>query len=447
MNCGSIRTWLLGAAPGEALPDVVRHHLDRCASCRGRWRRLGQLDEKVRRLAVPAPVQSRKEELWQLLPPRSAAPRFSAPLRRYALVACSAAALFLAIGWGLGRRSVPAPPVAAVQAVEPESPVSGPSKRLSAKVVADVARADVVLASAATAGEQVKGLSSMSETLRVECLRLAREGPREELPLVAGLYRHVVRRGLVGRARALSASERRQLLPPLIEDLRRTATQAESLSADALPVTAELLKPFTQTCREGADLLRAPAETEEEPLSWSMDRGQPLLAVFVVGGLRLVESADPLKRAQLSSDLAEHMTQAIVLCATEDDSDQAEELGVSLGALLEMGLGGNLDSAEKSKTDKKRAGEIARLRQRVSRPSGVLERNLTSASPGARRGLERALAALAHGRDRALSKGRKGWLHGGGRSHDDKGRWKGPFGKPFGPAGHDKRGGKRWPPP
>src|SRR5207249_2743443 len=92
-------------------------------------------------------------------------------------------------------------------------------------VAARALQCDVQLAQATARAEQLQALKGLAGELRGEAVRLSRDGPLEQVPLVARLYERVVRQGLTGRARALPAKQRQRAFPALARQLEEDETE------------------------------------------------------------------------------------------------------------------------------------------------------------------------------------------------------------------------------
>jgi hypothetical protein len=258
---------------------------------------------------------------------------------------------------------------------------------------------DVRLAHALTPAEQIDTLMEMADDLRGEAVRLAdprsgAPGSADELALLAELYGQVVRRGIGGRARVLPREARLALVPSLVQRLQRTEKDLTVLSENLLPARAHYLQPISRSAQEVAVQLREEPKAppgHPEAINWTGAR--PLLATLVLAGLRLAEEPDPLRRAEVASDLAQQLALTVALVSAEDDSQQVAELGSTLGHLMEQGVAGNLDRAEEADPKGSRRAEAEQVRQRAAQATATLERNLAHAPPAARAGLQRALEA------------------------------------------------------
>jgi hypothetical protein len=140
--------------------------------------------------------------------------------------------------------------------------------------------------------------------------------------------------------------------------------------------------------------------------------------ILVLQGLRLAEAPEPLRRAEVASELGQQLAQAVVLLAAGGDADQAADLGAALGELMDVGVAANLERAEKADLKGERRAEAEQVRRRVAQTGEALERNLEAVPEAARAGLERALRRSAPGWERSQNKGKgkgKGppWLRDG----------------------------------
>ncbi len=437
MICRQVYPWLLGTKDTTSLPQPVQRHLDCCPDCRQRWERLERLTEQTRRMEAPPTNPAAKERLWKRLDEHPRPVTSSSPPRRqrgWRLLPMTLAASFLiGLGWILGHEALwNSTPSTQGPAAASRLPVARVSL---SPIVPRVAEQDVRLAASMTPADQLDGLIRMANVLKDEAFRLAQGGPRDELVLVAQLYDQVIRRGMVGRVKSLNPEQRRTMIAPLVEQLQGTATRVEGLSASILPAMAELLRPVSKTAREGSALLMDPGAGASETTSLANVSGQALVAVLVLSGLRLVEESDPLRRANLSSELGQELTQTIALLSANGEEEQASELGVTLGELMDRGVAGNLDRVEADDVKGGRRAEVEQVRQRAAQTTTVLERNLAQAPAAARPGLQRALQASKQGRDRAT----KGVPKGQGKPDHTGPPWL-REGKEDGPRQHGKSG-------
>jgi hypothetical protein len=416
MKCREVRLWLLTARAQEPLPADLSRHLDGCPRCRRRQEQLARIDEQMRRLTPPpSDAAAGKAGLWRRLDQAPRRPPRRLPWRL--LAAALAASLLLGLGLGLGWMLKPAGPAQSSPPLVQKPPAPDAGRPLASRL----AEQDVRLAAALGVEEQFTAFGRMADALQAEAFRLAREGARDELTLAADLYGLVVRRGLASRVGSLPAGRRAELTAGLVGRLQATQTAVERQAEEALPAVAELLRPLGTAARDAAAAIQADRPAAEAPRTPAPGAAQPLLTVLVVQGLRLAEEEDPLRRADLSAELAHHLSQAVVLLAAGGDADQASDLSASLGELMDVGVAENLDRAEKADVKGARRAEAEQVQQRASQAVEALKRNLAHAPEAARAGLERALKASAEGWERSQrdggSKGKPGrkgppWLRG-----------------------------------
>jgi hypothetical protein len=221
--------------------------------------------------------------------------------------------------------------------------------------------------------------------------RVHRPG-RFDLPQLTRLYEHVVGEGVVGRARLLASGRRREVLPPVMDQLREAAGAAERLAADA-PDAAPALGRLSAASRDAVRAIESEAAPAVLPLE---AEPRDVLETLVVQGLRLAEEDDPLRRADCCAEVADSLAQTIVASSGAADDQQMEELGGLLRKVQNQAVQGNLDRAAGADLDRDRQKEFDRVQNRAADVFAILEKTLQLAAPSARAGLARALeAALA----------------------------------------------------
>jgi hypothetical protein len=392
MTCQEIQHWLLLSKPLDPLPAAVRRHLAGCPRCRQRCDQLRLLDEQVRGLPPPPNPATKARLLTHLATvpqtPASAPP--SPPSRlylRWVAAAAIAASLLVAWAWTIARRpALPDPPTneeSKVPSFHPEE----------AAIVVRVAEVDVRLARPAATEEPLDLMSRLAGDLKDEALRRARQEPSEAVLLLADLSAYVLRQGVVGRAAVLPAGQRPDRVAPLLRQLRAIEAEIDAYSKEALPVVADMLRPLAAAVRESAQRIedgRPPADTGPIPDG----PARPLLVTLVIHAVRLAETGDPLRRADLSADLAPLLAQAIVLLSAGGDAERAEKLGDCLGDLLGRGVGENLKQVEADGAPEARRAEAEKVRERSGQAVTILERNREQLPAAARKGLEHALEKI-----------------------------------------------------
>ncbi len=409
MNCQELQPWLFASKAAGPLPPAVQRHLAACRKCRRRRRLLGQLDEQVRQLPLPPADFAARDQLWQRIGATAATaphagpvrPRWPMQLIGRVLMGTAACWLLLAVGWILGRSTVPVRPETAVAVQQPSA------RAAETSIILRVLRHDIRLAEAPDVDEQLTVLNLLAGDLKDEALRLARQGSAQDLTPLAELYERVLRDGIVRRAAALPDEKRAALVAPLVLQLRANDDDIRQAAHEALPVVADLLEPFRNASRESAELLETGRRPAEVVAPATAGRGfRPLLAALVQQALKLADETDPLRRADLCSELAALLTPALVVLAAGSDVQQAEEMGSCLGDLLERGVANNLDRAESEDAQGLRQAELDKVRERSVQAAAVFERNLEDAPPAAQAGLQRVVEASTEGRERVLQPGK-----------------------------------------
>jgi hypothetical protein len=406
MICQDTYTWLLASRPDAPMPLSMRDHLAQCPRCRAHRRRLRDLDRELRCLPAP-PVDPQAlnallQKLDQMpapaLPPTRPVPR-PWPVN-WRLVGRVAAVLLLALG--AGWLLLPPRPHDPVPGDEPsaEQVAAVNALRSQEPLVARVLGHDLRLAAALQPAEQFQVLAELAHDLGAEALRQAGLEHNEGLAVVSLGYAQVVRRGLVGRARAVSAESRPRLVAPVVKELQQTGSAADRLARNAAPDVREALLTLRAAAETALALLRGerPPADDLPPLQIPAVSGSPrdLVGALVAEGIRLAEESDPLRRADCCVDVGDQFVAAIVQVAAADDAEQARQLGEYLGEVLARGVVPNLQRAHVA-GDARRQAEYRRISERGVKTAAVLRQKLEQSAPRVRVGLEEAIEAARRG--------------------------------------------------
>lgn len=453
MKCREIQPWLLSSRAMGPLPVTVQRHLDECSRCRRMRTLLTRLDEQVCQLPLPPANPMVKAQLWERIdalpvasvatPSRSFRTRLL-PFGRM-LAAATAASILIGLGWFLGRQTTSSRPAAmeqlAGQPSDKDKIVTARSRE--AAVVVRVVKHDVRLAEAMSVEEQLDTLNLLAGDLKDEAFRLVQQGSPGETPMVVRLYEQVLRNGLVRRAVSLPEDKKAAIVGDIVRKLRSTDEEVRLLARNSLPVVAGMLKPIGNAARESSNLLEAGRSAEEIIFpETSLGSSTPLLVSLVLQGLKLADENDPLRRADLCSELALFLAPNVVLLSARGDEQLAGEMGACLGELLDRGVEKNLGRAESADAKGSRLEESQAVRGRSEQAVVILEQNLSSASPEARAGIERAVEASnsKHDRTKKAGKGKGKPEHSGTPSSrgDKNETGDSPSGKSFVPPGLQK---------
>ncbi len=420
MKCKEAYVCLLSAQRADELPPELIQHLFRCEKCRQRQARLLCLEQQVREIPRPTESPDARMNLLARLEPRAAVPPVEPALtpapdrltvfvnswRGKATIFGTAASILLvfglAMGWAVSSllHQNALPPVV----IAPPPPAkTGPTE----SVVGRVLETHLALAEASKSSDQVTLLADMAGDLRSEALRLAKEGPVEDVLLVSSLYERVVCQGVVGRIKTIPPDQQAALTTKLVSQLDQTANESEQAAPGALPGAGEGLRNLASAARAASQSLtgQAAAPQMRSPL-WQPARSgtmRDLLGVLVLQGIQLAEESDPLRRAEHCNDVAEHIVQGILLASSGGDTDRAVKLGGFLGSVMDRGVTTNLDRYQPAGPQDVRMAEAERIEERSTKAVEVLERNLEKASVAAQPALEKALEASKH----KSSKGKK----------------------------------------
>jgi hypothetical protein len=159
-------------------------------------------------------------------------------------------------------------PPAQVKATEPAPSAKAPPQPIDRKndqktplgprtktLVAKLMECDLKLAEAETARERLEALTELAEVLHRETTLLSKSAPRAELTKLAGLYKQVIKEGVVARARELPMPQRKEVLGSVAAELAKTRRDAEK-SAQAAPRSAEALLLIAAAAGDGDAQLR-----------------------------------------------------------------------------------------------------------------------------------------------------------------------------------------------
>jgi hypothetical protein len=252
MICREAQRWLLSAEAPQGAPEEVCGHLRGCRKCRRLRRRLLRLEGAVRDVPAPVPSPAARAALLARLEPTAGAAPFStngkpekaapAPRRgRLALVLRAAAVLLVACLSLWALRPGPSPPAAGPQ--QPAAPAGG-------DVLAQAMERHLKLAEGLPAAERLRVLADLAGDLRGESLRQAQTPAPANLPQLARLYRQVLTEGVLPRAGRLPAEQRRQVLRPLADELRRAEGEVQQVARQTAAEAARSLQGLADAARE-----------------------------------------------------------------------------------------------------------------------------------------------------------------------------------------------------
>src|SRR5262249_19165644 len=140
-----------------------------------------------------------------------------------------------------------------------------------------------------------------------------------------------------------------------------------------------LMHPIQDAMRRTADVLAndkkasTPALGDSAAIPGGADYRGLLLSALVMNGIRLTEENDPLKRADVCSDVADNLLQAIVTASAKGDRQHVSSLGKHLGAFVDRGVSGNL---ARVRADDKRVAELKAIMKRTDQIMQSLDKTL-----------------------------------------------------------------------
>jgi hypothetical protein len=413
MNCHEAYLWMLEVEqPTVSPPDPVIDHLRGCSKCRRRQKRVLRLLTTVRSLPAPpenplvrAEVLSlvRQQPLAAVLPLSPLSPRHGLKqLRRWllrpaALVAVVPAAIVLFSLFGGGLLYYFYEPSNSGNLNQVQG--NDPSQRVwnDGDLRTRLLEHTLNLANAKAPGDQLDALTDMAADLESESLAQAGQVDNAQLMRLAVLYERVVEEGILPHAFVLSPESRQQKLLILVAEFQQTATKTEQ-AAKQKPAAAEPLLRVSLAAGRAFRLLNNPIVQLPPPKQPQAPEG-PLLEALVLHGLVLADENDPLKRAEVSTDVADNLVRTILESSQRgSDRDEMEKLGTYLGAVMNRGVNGNLDRVDPKTLDAKRQADYERLKQRAAEMMARFQRNMQDAPPHSRQGLQQAFQASRFGR-------------------------------------------------
>jgi hypothetical protein len=401
MNCHEAYLWMLEAEePAASPPAAFVEHLRDCRKCRRRQKRVLHLlsavhelppppDNPGARAAVLATIrrQANAADTIQMPQPQPARKQ-PGPRRwlwRLAPVAAAALLVIGLLGWFVASMLKPenqTNPIHNVAAIWNDGDLR---TRLLER--------NLRLAEARAVIEQLDALSGMATDLRRESLQQAGRVDNADLSRLAVLYERVIREGVLPRARALAADEQKERVPALVAELRETERDAIE-TAEKKPAAAEPLRRLARTAGDASHVLENPRL--ELPTRPSKVPEPPafLVETLVVQGLKLADEPDPLKRADVCTDVADSLMRTIMEASQAGkDRKEMEKLGSYFGAVMVRAVFRNLDRVEVSQSDKKRQAEYRRVRQRADDTMQGLKQKLEEAPPPTREAIQQAYEA------------------------------------------------------
>jgi hypothetical protein len=223
MTCDAVQRRLLSLTEPRRPPTELRRHLTACVACRSVLGRLLEVEELVPAIPVP-PSVGRAALVHRILtdPTIRASVRDKAPkvvkVRSWRPALAAAAVLLIGVVTLVAVRR---------PWQSPGTPVAPPDPLL-AKVV----DCDQELAKAKTPAERLAGLTKLADTLHAQAKSIARVAPPDDLAKLAGMYQHVIEKGVRPQAARLTRAEDRGPLEAADKKLFETAQVAEKLTRE-----------------------------------------------------------------------------------------------------------------------------------------------------------------------------------------------------------------------
>jgi hypothetical protein len=204
------------------------------------------------------------------------------------------------------------------------------------------------------------------------------------------------------------------------------------------------MRRLSSTAQYATRVLENPKiDLPKPPLKPKDETKGMLVETLVVYGLRLADETDPLKRAEVCTDVADCLIETIVEESKKgENADEMVRLGAYLGAIRNHAIEPNLGNVNVNQGDVERRKEYDRIKLRVEENLKELNRKLNAASsPECQQRIDKAIQA-SHYPSQDKGQSPQGFYRGGkDRGGDHAGfRDKGGFDKGPGDKGSFDRG-------
>ncbi len=396
MNCHETYLWMLEAEEPTATPPLaITEHLRDCSKCRRRQKRVFRLLTAVQQLPPPPENPQIRDEVMSIvrqttvLPPtvpmRRSPERSQRWVWRTASVAAAAVLLIALFGWLFSTFHTP-------HETLPDVHVELQRVWKDGDLRTRLLQRDLSLAEAKAPAEQLEALTGMAFDLKRESVRQAGRIDNADLMRLAVLYERVLSDGILPRARAMPMKERQQRLPALAQELRQTKAEAEQAALQK-PTAAEPLNRLAHAAEEASGILEGPMLDLPMKKSKAPEVTVLLIDTLVVQGIRLADETDPLKHAEVCTDLEDTLVQTIVDASQSNrDRDEMLKLGAYLGAMARA-VASNLARVDKEHLDKEHLVAFERVQHHADDTMAEFRRKAQSAPAPSRPCLKQAVEA------------------------------------------------------
>lgn len=253
------------------------------------------------------------------------------------------------------------------------------------------------LANAKAPVEQLDALTDMADDLEYESLAQAGQVDNAQLTRLAALYERVTEDGVVPHALALPPENRQEKLRLLADAFRQAATDTKRV-AEQKPAASEPLMRFSLAAAKVSDLLKNPQAKLPAPKPQTPEASEPLVDALVLHGLVLADQNDPLKRAEICTDVADSLLRTILEASQRgSDNDEMQKLGTGLGAVMNRAINGNLERVDRNAADKMRQAKYDEVKERAKTTIAKLQHYMENAPPHSREGLQQAFQSARFG--------------------------------------------------
>ena len=375
MNCHETYLWMLEAEePTASPPGTVADHLRDCAKCRRRQQRVQSLLTTVQSLPPPPEDPQVRAEVIELvhktpvgpaeLPPPTI--QLSQRLRRWGWVPAgmgfaTAAALLIGLFGGLAYYFFPQPTNNAVSPGPVAASRDGTKRHWNeGDLRSHLLEHTLNLADAKAPLEQFYALTDIAADLESECVAQAGLVDKRDLQRLAALHDQVLEEGVVPQMSRLSPAERQQALPLTLAELRKSEKKTQEAAARK-QVAAEPLLRCSVADHKAADSLERPA-VAQPPKHPKAVANAPLVETFVASALSLAGENDPLRRAEVFTDVADSLIHTLQETTQHGgDENEVKKLNLDLQVVMSRAVRHNLDRFNVQAADPARRADFERV--------------------------------------------------------------------------------------
>jgi len=433
MKCREVQHWLLTFRRNATWPADLVVHIQDCPKCQKLNAKLKQIDAGVDTLTDTPANPGAKERLMQRV---AETPQVAAPVNDAATPAPArtptwngwwvgayflGAAALLVFGFLLGRYGeVPEvlDPVERVRTVvefRDKTVEVIRDKMVTVQSQADrglfssLLKHNARLVQASQSLERLGTLLDMADDCRLHALTLIEQGPRDALPLTVGLYRQLLRDGVLVQVAQAPAGDRVALQTEARARLEKMTTVAAG--SPSLPrVLADQRDALQHATHEAIENVDRPEQPTLASKARKPARHEAIAptAALVQFAITVSGESDPVAKADVCADYVQRLMPAMQLYLAEESVPHRADMGQQFGQLIQFGVYAPLESVAAKHPTPPVKQETERIFEFAGQALAEMEKKLESAPAEARPAWEKAIEASKKGfeKSKSFSKGK-----------------------------------------